>query len=191
MVIPLKYYTTFKTDWGFCGCVFSKNTMHRFFLSYPSKPLLQQAIAEAFGELAFTIDGQIDLQKGVTAYFSDQPVGLNISPNNNKRLFDGVVLDISGETVFAQQVIKTLATISIGDTIAYGQLAEKAGFSGSARAVGSVMRRNQFPLLIPCHRVVPAETKTVGKYSAMGGTSFKEKLLAHEAIIAMHLPRCL
>jgi|GEM_PF-6882696 len=183
MISSTKYYTTFKTDWGYCGFVYSKKTMHRFYLPYRSKLLLQQAIFNTFGVLPFCCDGQKDIESRIVDYFSGNVVEMDIK----NEMVDGFALRISGETVFAQQVLKTLMTVSVGDTITYGQLAVKAGYQGSARAVGSVMRRNQFPLLIPCHRVVPAGTKGVGQFSAMGGTSFKKKLLAHEAMIAMEV----
>jgi methylated-DNA-[protein]-cysteine S-methyltransferase len=42
--------------------------------------------------------------------------------------------------------------IPYGHTATYGEIGEKTGTS--PRAVGQAMRRNQVPLVVPCHRVV-------------------------------------
>jgi O-6-methylguanine DNA methyltransferase len=56
--------------------------------------------------------------------------------------------------VFKQDVMRTLMGTRMGETISYGALAAKAGHPGSARAVGTAMRTNPLPILVPCHRVV-------------------------------------
>ena len=44
-----------------------------------------------------------------------------------------------------------------GETLTYGQLAERLGLSsGYARAVGGALGRNRIAILNPCHRVVSA-----------------------------------
>ena len=47
-----------------------------------------------------------------------------------------------------------LRAVRAGRTVTYGELARRAGFPGSARAVGGAMARNPIPIVIPCHRVV-------------------------------------
>ena len=45
-----------------------------------------------------------------------------------------------------------------GETITYGELAERAGSaSTAARAAGQSMRRNPLPIIVPCHRVVGSQ----------------------------------
>ncbi|MHA2061789.1 MAG: methylated-DNA--[protein]-cysteine S-methyltransferase [Candidatus Sifarchaeia archaeon] len=55
---------------------------------------------------------------------------------------------------------------------------------GPARAVGNIMRRNPFPFIVPCHRVVRNDG-SIGGF--MGGfqnsTKVKKKLLEMEGII--------
>lgn len=41
-----------------------------------------------------------------------------------------------------------------GQTRTYGWLARQAGSPGAVRAAAQAMRRNPWPLAIPCHRVV-------------------------------------
>jgi methylated-DNA-[protein]-cysteine S-methyltransferase len=48
--------------------------------------------------------------------------------------------------------------------------------------VASAVRKNPFPLAIPCHRVVP-KNGLVGKYSGPGGVAGKIKLLTDEGVI--------
>lgn len=55
---------------------------------------------------------------------------------------------------FARDVFSELMNVAPGSTITYGALAEASGHPGAARAVGTVMRRNKHPILLPCHRVV-------------------------------------
>ncbi len=61
-----------------------------------------------------------------------------------------------------------------GKTITYGELASRAGVS--PRFVGFCMKRNPFPLLIPCHRVVAR--RGIGGFSP--GVELKKELLKHE-----------
>jgi len=80
---------------------------------------------------------------------------------------------------FGQSVLKQLVRIRPGQTVTYGRLSSLAGRAGAARAVGSVMRRNPTPLLVPCHRVIRGDGH-LGGYSAEGGTEVKKRLLDHE-----------
>jgi methylated-DNA-[protein]-cysteine S-methyltransferase len=83
------------------------------------------------------------------------------------------------QTEFQRKVRAACRAIPRGEVRSYGELAESAGFPGAARAVGSVMRTNRFPLIIPCHRVVASGGK-IGGFSCPSGLEMKEKLLALE-----------
>lgn len=52
---------------------------------------------------------------------------------------------------FQQQVWSTIESIPVGDTVTYGELANR--MKTSPRAVGGACAANYYPLLIPCHRV--------------------------------------
>jgi len=88
-------------------------------------------------------------------------------------------LDLSSFTESERRVYKTLCALPYGRTISYGELALEAGFPRAARFVGSTMRKNRFPVIIPCHRVLPANGAT-GKYSAGAGEEVKQWLLDFE-----------
>jgi methylated-DNA-[protein]-cysteine S-methyltransferase len=90
--------------------------------------------------------------------------------------FLDVDLDTSHLTEFGRTVTACCRRISNGHTLSYGELAATAGYAGAARAVGSVMRRNRWPLIVPCHRVVAAGHK-LGGFSAPDGLDMKRRLL--------------
>ncbi len=78
---------------------------------------------------------------------------------------------------FASRVWHQISAIPVGETISYGELANRAGSPAAVRAVGTACGKNAIPIFIPCHRVIPA-TGGVGNYAF--GTKLKEQLLWHE-----------
>jgi len=96
--------------------------------------------------------------------------------------FADVPIVLTGLTDFQQRVIRECRRISYGHTLAYGELAVRAGSPNAARAVGSVMARNRIALVIPCHRVVGSAGK-LGGYSAPDGIRMKTRLLELEGAI--------
>lgn len=59
-------------------------------------------------------------------------------------------------TDFQLKVWKYLLQIPYGETVTYGELAEKISPSMSAQAVGRAVGMNPCCIIIPCHRVVGA-----------------------------------
>jgi len=80
-------------------------------------------------------------------------------------------------TPFQKRVFRSVLTVPAGSTVTYGTLAALAGTS--PRAVGAALRRNPWPLLVPCHRVLQADGGA-GGFSAPDGVGLKRVLLAHE-----------
>ena len=95
--------------------------------------------------------------------------------------FSDVSLSLTHLTPFAKRVTKACQNIPWGETKTYGELASLCKSPNAARAVGSVMAKNRFPLLVPCHRVVPAGQK-LGGFSAPQGVSMKKRLLKLEGV---------
>lgn len=90
------------------------------------------------------------------------------------------LLDLDSLTNKEQTVLKTLFESKIGETLSYGELAEKSGFHKKyARFIGNVMAKNPFPLIIPCHRVLKSDG-SLGNYSGAEGPSTKQALLKAE-----------
>lgn len=59
---------------------------------------------------------------------------------------------------FHEACWRAARTIPFGATRTYGELAQMAGSPGAARAVGQAMRRNPTPIVIPCHRILAAQS---------------------------------
>lgn len=81
---------------------------------------------------------------------------------------------------FRASILRVVQQIPKGRTLTYGEVAERAGFPGSARAVGSVLRGNVDPA-VPCHRVIRTDG-TVGQYNR-GGEKRKTALLKKEGVL--------
>jgi O-6-methylguanine DNA methyltransferase len=86
--------------------------------------------------------------------------------------------DLHQLTEFEQAVLRKALEIPRGQVRPYGWIAREIGRPGAVRAVGSALKHNPIPVLIPCHRVVLSDGN-LGQY-AMGGTSIKRALLEVE-----------
>ena len=84
---------------------------------------------------------------------------------------------LRGFTDFQLRVLEETLKIPFGKVRTYSWIAKRVGSPGAARAVGSVLRKNPYPLFIPCHRVVKSDG-TLGRYS--GGKGVKRKLIEFE-----------
>ena len=102
--------------------------------------------------------------------------------------FRDVELDLGHLTGFQQQVVAHCRRIRWGSTLSYGELAARAGSGGAARAVGSVMACNRYPLIVPCHRVV-GSGGSLGGYSAPDGLRMKRRLLTLEGALPLAAPK--
>ena len=90
-----------------------------------------------------------------------------------------VVLDMEGVPEFNRRVYAVARTIPPGETLTYGEVAERLGERGAAQAVGQALGRNPFPIVVPCHRVLAAGGR-LGGFSAPGGVATKRRMLAIE-----------
>jgi methylated-DNA-[protein]-cysteine S-methyltransferase len=82
-----------------------------------------------------------------------------------------------GVSGLTKRVLKEAAKIPYGRTRSHQALAEALGRPEDYRQVASALLENPIPILIPCHRVVPA--KGLGSY--IGGTDRKRWLLDMES----------
>jgi methylated-DNA-[protein]-cysteine S-methyltransferase len=81
-------------------------------------------------------------------------------------------------TEFQLRVWRSLRTIRYGETISYGQLAQRIDKPDAVRAVGLANGCNPIPIIIPCHRVIGSDGSLTG---FGGGLPNKKKLLALES----------
>lgn len=92
--------------------------------------------------------------------------------------FDRTVLAWDEVKGFSRKILKKTAEIPWGTTCSYGQLAQRVGCPGGARAAGNALGRNPWPLVIPCHRILPANGG-LGGFSA--GRQWKRRFLRLES----------
>jgi methylated-DNA-[protein]-cysteine S-methyltransferase len=116
--------------------------------------------------------------------------------SGQRRAFE-LPIDWSAASRSQQQVLSVLFdTVGYGETITYGSLARRAGLGDGgpdlpARAVGTIMGSNPWPLIVPCHRVVAGTG--LGGYSGGSGIEIKRWLLIFEGALPATLdwdPAC-
>ncbi len=105
------------------------------------------------------------LARDLEGYFSGKPVQWQWP------------LNWSQGTSFQRQVWRTLCQIPYGETRSYQWLATQVGRPRGMRAVGQANKRNPFPLIAPCHRIIHADGR-LGGYAS--GTRIKTRLLELE-----------
>jgi O-6-methylguanine DNA methyltransferase len=94
-----------------------------------------------------------------------------------------LTLDLGEISGFRREVLETLAReVPWGEVVSYGELAGMCGRPRAARAVGSAMRNNRIPFVIPCHRVVAAGHKIGGYGGGRNAIALKRELLAREGV---------
>jgi methylated-DNA-[protein]-cysteine S-methyltransferase len=103
--------------------------------------------------------------------------------STGRREFD-LPLDWTSTRGTQRDILTILAeSVAYGETIRYGQLAERAGLQATAeivpaRTVGQIMGSNPIPVIVPCHRVLASDG--LGGYSGGAGIEVKRWLLILE-----------
>jgi O-6-methylguanine DNA methyltransferase len=95
--------------------------------------------------------------------------------------------DLRSVTEFERAVLLKAREIPRGEVRTYGWIAAQIGRPAAVRAVGTALRKNPVPVLIPCHRVVRSDG-AVGDY-ALGGSQAKRAILAAEGLQADQIQR--
>ncbi|MFA5177069.1 MAG: MGMT family protein [Candidatus Omnitrophota bacterium] len=66
-------------------------------------------------------------------------------------------------TPFAKRVYRVILGIPLGEVRTYKWVARRAGNKNAYRAVGTILKNNPCPLIIPCHRVIKSNN-ILGRY---------------------------
>ena len=98
------------------------------------------------------------------------PAALRIKQNQNAR--GGFRL-----TDFQLRDFEATLKIPFGELRTYRWIAKRIGAPKAIRAVGSALRKNPYPFIIPCHRVVKSNGE-IGQYSQ--GQEIKKQLIEFE-----------
>lgn len=94
----------------------------------------------------------------------------------------GERFDLRSVTEFERAVLMKAREIPRGEVRTYGWIAAQIGHRLAVRAVGTALRKNPVPVLIPCHRVVRSDGH-IGEY-ALGGSANKLTILTSEGVHA-------
>lgn len=86
-----------------------------------------------------------DVREAFDDYFEGRRQGPILEPDTSL-VADG----------FGRRVLRATSAIPFGSVSTYGDVAARAGSPRGGRAAGNALRGNPVPLVIPCHRVVPA-----------------------------------
>jgi methylated-DNA-[protein]-cysteine S-methyltransferase len=112
-----------------------------------------------------------------------------------KKFFVGEVVDFSflplqmKHSPFRTSIYKQLLKTKRGEVLTYQDLAKRCGSPKASRAVGTAMAQNPYPLIVPCHRVVPSQffksshsLNNCGTYTGPGASTTKKLLLKLEGV---------
>jgi len=94
-------------------------------------------------------------------------------------LFSLDILRLDLCSVFQQKVLRAEFSIPRGSVSTYQRISRHLGYNQAARAVGSALARNPFPVIIPCHRAVRTDL-TLGGFQ--GGLEMKRAMLELEGV---------
>lgn len=158
----------FPSALGWFGLIGRDGVVRHVLVGHPSEKHVRKAAFQIGQIERDELDWHPALRERLVAYAVGERV-----------VFDDFQLDVPTRTEFQSEVLLLTRKLGYGETTTYGDLARKASHPGAARAVGTVMSTNRFPILIPCHRVVAAGGK-LGGYTSPRGTELKQRLLEME-----------
>lgn len=142
--------------------------VYRIFLSDKRKPL-EKFVHSNFADVSLRTCSFIKvLGEQINKFLEGESVIFKL---------EAVALEECSE--FQRKVLSACFDIPRGWISTYGRIAESLGISGGARAVGSALSHNPFPIVIPCHRVVRSDGHSGG---FMSGPEMKRSLLELEKI---------
>jgi len=78
-----------------------------------------------------------------------------------------------------ERVYKKLLEVPPGMVTTYGELAKAVGLRNGQRAIGRIMNKNPYPVIVPCHRVIKSNGK-IGGYA--WGEMIRTNMLSKEGI---------
>lgn len=119
-------------------------------------------------------------QTGLTPHLAAARVAFLAKETDRQRELDLLQVDLRPHPPFTAKVLEAVRNIGRGQTCTYGEVASKVGVKGGARAVGQVMSRNPLAPVVPCHRVLAADSR-IGGFA--GGPDVKASMLRAEGLL--------
>ncbi|MBN1857250.1 MAG: MGMT family protein [Dehalococcoidia bacterium] len=127
-------------------------------------------------------DSYDEMRETSAAAFGTLPERLVRHMSGEQVAFDDEV-DKSMWTAFQARIWEATRLIPYGTTRSYGWVAATAGQPKASRAAGQALHRNPVPIIVPCHRVVGADSSLTGFRS---GIEMKQRLLSLEGVPPIH-----
>jgi methylated-DNA-[protein]-cysteine S-methyltransferase len=158
----------------------------------PTGPMLIVADDELRLRAVDWEDHEPRMQKLLRRYYGASAIRLREVPRPSaagrslQAYFEGDIAALAAQptatngTDFQQLVWAALRRIPCGQTISYSTLAIQIGRPTATRAVGLANGANPISIVVPCHRVIGANSSLTG-YG--GGLERKRWLLAHESAL--------
>lgn len=168
--MPALDFTLFDTAIGACGIVWSARGVYAVQLPEATREMTRARLIKRYPQaleaqppsaIRAAIDSIVALLSGEARDLTD------------------IVIDDEGTPDFNKRVYTIARKIRPGETLTYGEIAERLGDKALSRAVGQALGENPCPIVMPCHRVLAANGKT-GGFSAAGGVAIKLKILSIE-----------
>lgn len=160
--------TAFMTDLGWMALAGRGTKLVRLAFGHPSRAATLAALGDATDGSETEAGRWRTLIERLQKYAAGKRVD-----------FRNVELELAHLGDFQRRVVAACRAIPFGQTRGYGELAGDCGSPRAARAVGTTMRLNRFPIVVPCHRVI-SSGGGIGNYSACDGIRTKIRLLELE-----------
>ena len=165
-----QHFHLFDTAIGTCALIWEGERFIGAQLPERDEETARRRLARRFPDAA---------EEGPNGFVADTVAGIRALFGGEKRDLSHVPLALETVSDFNRRVYAVALSIPPGETLTYGEVAQRIGDPGAARAVGVALGQNPWPIIVPCHRVLAAGGRT-GGFSADGGVETKLRILAIE-----------
>lgn len=173
------FYCFRETKFGPVAVIWSshreKPKVRRVLLSKPGLPA-GEIVESLFSDSISSSCDEVDIVADQIASF--------LKGNDIRFTLEAAHLDLCSS--FQQRVLRAEHGIPRGSVSTYQRIAKHLGNVQGARAVGTALARNPFPILVPCHRAIRSDG-TLGGFQ--GGLEMKRTLLEMEGVLFDDLGR--
>lgn len=164
-------YTLFDTAIGTCGIAWTAHGIVR--IQLPEK--------SPAATVARLTDGRTLQEKPPPRAVARAIARITRHVGGEPQDLSDLALDMHDLAPFRRRVYEAARRIGAGATVTYGEIARAIDMPNAARAIGRTLGTNPFPIVVPCHRVLAANGRS-GGFSAYGGVTTKQRLLAAEGV---------
>jgi methylated-DNA-[protein]-cysteine S-methyltransferase len=172
-LFPKAFYRIRATRFGLVALLWAVHQgqprIRRVLLSQPglsAKKMIKILFPDSSASLSGEINGVADR---IAAFLTGEDLRFSL---------DVARLDLCSP--FQQQVLRAEHGIPRGKVSTYQQIAGHLGNPRAARAVGTALARNPFPIIVPCHQAIRSDG-TLGGFK--GGVEMKRALLEMEGVL--------